>query len=343
MTLDVRAATDADRGRWDAYGAAHADGTPYHRWAWTEVMRGALGHEPAYLLAAREGKVVGVLPLVLVGHPLFGRRAVSMPFVSYGGVLADDGDAAWSLYEAASALAAERRAKVLELRNRRALPREVPTDDFKVLGILAVGADPEAVFARVRKQTRTSVRKAEKSGVAVESGPDFLDDFYDVYARNLRDLGTPVLGKPFFRAVRDAFGPDVLFYRARYEGKVIGAKMMFLHGDRRYFAWAAARREARAVEPATLLQWRAIQDACLAGATQVDLGRSNRDSGHADFKRHFGAELVPLYWQYRLGEDGRKPGLHTRNERMGSLIRLWQKLPLRLANRVGPWLAKGLP
>ena len=343
MTIDVRPAQGADRDPWEAYVAAHPEGTPYHRWAWTGVTRVALGHEPAYLLAESEGKIVGVLPLILVGHPLFGRRAVSMPFVSYGGVLADDGDAAWALYEAASALASERRVKVLELRNRRALPRDVPTDDFKVLGLLAVGKDPDAVFARVRKQTRTSVRKAEKSGVAVESGPDFLDEFYDVYARNLRDLGTPVLGKPFFRAVRDAFGPDVLFYRATYEGKVVGAKMMFLHGDRRFFAWAATLREARAVEPATLLQWRAIHDACLAGATEIDLGRSNKDSGHADFKRHFGAELVPLYWQYGPAAAGRKPGLHSRNERMGPLIRLWRRMPLGFTNRVGPWLAKGLP
>jgi FemAB-related protein (PEP-CTERM system-associated) len=342
MTLEIRPALAADGAAWDAYVDRHVDGTPYHRFAWTGIVRG-LGHAPVYLAAWDGGAVRGVLPLVVVAHPLFGRRAVSMPFVSYGGVLADDDDAAWALYEAAAVAVGEHRAKSLELRNRRALPREVPTDDFKVLGLLPLEADPEAVFSRVRKQTRTSVRKAEKSGVVVESGPDFLDDFHDVYARNLRDLGTPVMGKPFFRAVKDAFGEGALFYRALHEGKVIGAKLMFVHGDRRYFAWAATLREYNAVQPAALLQWRAIADACLAGATLCDMGRSNKDSGHADFKRHFGAELVPLYWQYHLRDDGGRPGLHTKNERMAPLIRLWRTLPLWLTNRVGPWLAKGLP
>ena len=174
-------------------------------------------------------------------------------------------------------------------------------------------------------------------------GPDYFDDFYRIYARNMRDLGSPVLGTGFFRAILERFGADVLFYRATYRGKPIGAKMMFLHGNRRYFAWAATLREYRPLQAASSLQWAAIRDAVLAGCDLCDLGRSTAGSGHARFKSHFGAELAPLYWQYGRGDLGRKPGLRTGNEKLRSAIRLWKRLPLPAANLFGPWLARGIP
>jgi len=97
MALDLRSvagvitiirSTEVDKS-WDRFVESHPRGTVGHLSAWGTIAREAYGHECIYLIADDGGEIAGVLPLVRISSRLFGRRLVSMPFLDYGGVLAD--------------------------------------------------------------------------------------------------------------------------------------------------------------------------------------------------------------------------------------------------------------
>ena len=198
--LDITAeATDAE---WDQFVHAHPDASGYHLWRWRRVFEGAFGHETVYLAAREHGRIVGVLPLVVFRSRLFGKFAVSLPFVNYGGVCAEDDDVAQALVARAAAVAEAGRLSHVELRHtQRQLPH-LPARTHKVGMRLALGADAGRAWDGLDRKVRNQVRKAEKSGLTWRrGGVELLDRFYGVFAQNMRDLGTPVYSRRFFEQV----------------------------------------------------------------------------------------------------------------------------------------------
>lgn len=340
----VRVSTDIAEPEWTAYVDAHVDGTAYHLWEWKRIFEHAFGHQTIRLVARREGIVVGVLPVVDFRSWLFGRFLVSLPFVNYGGVLASDAVAARALLDEAAVLASTLKARHVEMRHCRRQFDHLPVRSHKVAMRLSLEADPDAMWRRLDRKVRNQVRKAEKSGLTAKMGGlEHLDDFYAVFARNMRDLGTPVYSKRFFAEVLGTF-PDrtrlVLVYSGR---RVVAGALSLSYRGSMEVPWASSLREYSAFCPNNLLYWTAISQAIRDGMTRFDFGRSTPDAGTYHFKRQWGAEPEPLYWEYALGERAGLPDQGPANAKFAVFIRLWKRLPVALTTIVGPSIVRVIP
>ncbi|MCY2966628.1 MAG: GNAT family N-acetyltransferase, partial [Planctomycetota bacterium] len=208
---------------------------------------------------------------------------------------------------------------------------------------LALDPDPERVWKGFDPKVRNQVRKGEKSGLTVETvvGND-IAEFYDVYSHNMRDLGSPPHSRQFFQSVKDSFADDAQIHLARFEGRVVGGGMTIRNGSRLDIPWASSLHDFNRLCVNHALYWHMIRGASVAGCQSFYFGRSTRGSGPHHFKKQWGATEVPLYW-YRLDVDG-SPQVDNRppQESFGLAIRLWKKLPVGIARRLGPWLISQL-
>lgn len=335
--------SDASAADWDAFVMAHG-ATGYHAWAWRGVFERAFGHETIYLAATRHGRVAGVLPLVLIDSWLFGRTLCSLPFVNYGGVAASDPDAAGALLDRAATIARERRCRALELRHVRQAFPQLPCRTHKVAMHLALAGDAAAVWDALDRKVRNQVRKAQKSGLtAVVGAVDLLDEFYAVFARNMRDLGTPVYARSFFREVLAAF-PDAARIHVVRSGNVpVGASLTFRTGDVVEVPWASTVRDYNPLSPNQLLYWSMIERAASDRCAVFDFGRSTPGEGTFKFKQQWGAAPVPLHWEYVLPPGAQVPNTSPTNPKFRTAIAAWKRLPLAIANFAGPHIVRAIP
>jgi len=338
----VHMATAEDAVAWDAFVRACPDATGYHEWAWRRVFERAFGHECVYLMARDAGgSVAGVLPLVEIRSLLFGRTLTSLPFLNYGGVLSASDDAARALIDEAAALATSRRCRHVELRHVGRRFEHLPCRQHKVTMRLALA---EGLWERLDRKARNQVRKAQKSDLSVErGGAELLDAFYAVFARNMRDLGTPVYAKTFFAEVLDACGDRARIIAVRLKDAPIAAGLTYRTGGMIEIPWASSIRDFNALCPNHLLYWHALETAIAEGAGVFDFGRSTPGEGTFKFKEQWGAEPVPLHWEYWLASGGELPDQSPKNPKFHLAIEAWKRMPLWAANVVGPRLVRGIP
>jgi FemAB-related protein (PEP-CTERM system-associated) len=335
---------DATRAEWDAFVDAHPDASGYHAWAWREVLGSGFGHDTSYLAARRDGRLVGVLPLVIFRSWLFGRFVVSLPFVNHGGVLAVDAPAARALLDSAMSEVRRVGAAHLELRHVRQQFPDLPSRTHKVAMHLPLAATRDAAWASLDRKVRNQVRKAEGSGLAVEAGgAEMLDGFYRVFAHNMRDLGTPVYSRRFFEAVLTRLADRATCIVVRREGEAVAGAITLRWRDTIEVPWASSLRQYRTLSANTLLYWAMIERAIAAGATVFDFGRSSPDSGPYHFKRQWGAIEQPLCWEYGLADGRTLPNLGTTNPRFALMIATWKRMPVRLATALGPRIVRSIP
>lgn len=329
---------------WDAFVAAHPAATGYHAWAWRRVFEQAFGHETCYLAARRDTEVVGVLPLVAFRSWLFGRFMVSLPFVNYGGVLASDAAAVDELIAAASRAASARGCRHLELRHTsRRLP-ELPVKQHKVGMLLALAADAAKAWDQLDRKVRNQVRKAQKSElVSAVGGRELLDEFYTIFAVNMRDLGTPVYGRGFFARVLEEFPDAARVHVVRQGTTPVAAGITFAHRRTIEVPWASSLKAYRALCPNNLLYWSIIEHAVTSGFHTLDFGRSTPHEGTYEFKRQWGAEPTPLFWEYALVSAESMPDQSPANPKFKSAIELWKRLPVPVATAIGPHIVRSIP
>ena len=336
--------TDAAQPEWDRYVASHPAATGYHVWGWRRVFEEAFGHETVYLSAREDGEIVGVLPLVVFRSALFGRFAVSLPFVNYGGVCARDGEVSEALIERARAIAVERRLAHVELRHTARLLPALPAREHKVGMYLALERDAARAFELIDRKARNQVRKAEKSGLTARSGgAELLDAFYRVFARNMRDLGTPVYSIRFFERVLSTFPDRARVFLVDHGDVTVAGGITLSHRDTLEVPWASSLREYRTQCPNNLLYWRIIEHAIAEGFRTLDFGRSTPNEGTFQFKQQWGAAPRPLHWEYVLRGGGALPNLSPSNPRYRKAIDLWTRLPLPITNWLGPHIVRSIP
>lgn len=328
---------------WDYCVRRSRSWTHCHLWGWREIMERALGHETIYLGARTpSGQLDGVLPLVRVRSMLFGHYLVSMPFLNYGGPLGTD-DAVRALAAAAVARADADRCRLLELRSRTRRPLGLPASHRKVTVTLPLSpADPDAVLAKFPSKVRSQVRRPLKEGVDVRFGPDQLRPFYAVFARHMRDLGTPVLGRRFFEIIASTFGDDVWFGCAWHGGKPVAAGCGFRWASEFEMTWASALRAHSRTSANMLLYWRFMELAANEGLTTFNFGRCSPGSGTHRFKRQWGGEDETLWWYHRVSDEGTA----TPSPDAGGLSlgpKVWRRLPLAVAGAVGPRIVRFIP
>jgi FemAB-related protein (PEP-CTERM system-associated) len=275
---------------------------------------------------------------------LFGRFVVSLPFLNEGGLLADDEPAEARLIEAAIDVARNAGADYLELRHMRRHDPKLTERRHKVAMSLRLLATSDAQWQALDRKVRNQVRKGEKSGVTVTSGgAEQLDSFYDVFARNMRDLGTPVFGVNLFREALAAFPEQTRVFCAHHRGAPVAGSIVHWRGDSMEVIWASALRESNSVSANVTLYWQLLQFAISQGCARFEFGRCTPGEGPFQFKRQWGAEPRPLVWEYWQAKPSVDFDKTPRNPKYRAAVALWQRLPLRLTTMVGPRIVRSIP
>jgi FemAB-related protein (PEP-CTERM system-associated) len=332
-------ATESDR-----YVEAHPRGTGYHLRAWTDIIGRAFGHRTTYLTARTAAGTAGVLPLVFFRSRLFGSFAVSLPFVNYGGVLADSDEIANALLERALEETRAAGGSHLELRHTfQTYPLLTPRR-HKVAMVLGLADSSEQEWARLDRKVRNQVRKGEKSELSVEvGGGHLLDAFYEVFAHNMRDLGTPVYSRSFFREVLSGLPQSSRAFVVRHQGQPVAASIVCWHGHAMEVPWASALRSANPLCANVYLYWHMLKFAVEQRFKTFDFGRSTPNEGTFHFKKQWGAEPRELVWEYWTRPGEALPNLNPKNPKFDMAIRMWQRLPVPVASALGPHIVRNIP
>jgi FemAB-related protein (PEP-CTERM system-associated) len=336
--LTVRPLAAADRQRWNEFVRSHAEGTFFHLAEWQDVLVDAFGHKPHYLLAERGGEIVGVLPLALVSSMLFGRALISTPFCVYGGIVCNGADVHSALTEHACSLAQRLNVDHLELRNRR---RQHPTWPLKELYVTfrkPIAADAEANMQAIPRKQRAMVRKGIKTGLTSRTDAD-TEQLYALYSESVRNLGTPVFSRKYLDTLRRVFGDACEILTVLHEQRPVASVLSFYFRDEVLPYYGGGAAEARNLAANDFMYWEVMERARQRGVGIFDYGRSKRDSGSFDFKVHWGFEPEPLHYEYFLVRAKAMPNLSPTNPRYERAIRVWQRLPLWLTQRLGPRVA----
>jgi serine/alanine adding enzyme len=333
-------------GDWDSFVRARREASIYLMSGWSVLLRDVFGHDP-YFIEARDasGALQGVLPLVLQRSPVFGRFLTSMPFFNYGGALADDMEVTLQLMAKAQALAQELRCRYLELRDAAPRPGNWLVRTDKASLILDLPADLATLSKQLGSKLRSQVKRADRENPSVRvGGVELLNDFYGIFCRTMRDLGTPVYPKRFLSAILERFPQESLLVVVDRAGAPAAGAFLIIDNDRAEIPWAACREDAKAAGFNMRLYWEVLTAVIARGCRRFDFGRSTIDSGTYRFKRQWGAQPLQLYWhrwEPSASVDSVQPATESRAMRYATAI--WKRLPLGLANAVGPLVSPGLP
>lgn len=332
MTLAVRKATAADDAAITAFVRAQPAATPFHLPAWSRAIERGCRQRAHYLIAERDGAIAGVLPLTEMRSPLFGNALVSAGFAVDGGVLGEGGEA---LVAAARALG----LPSIELRGGAA-PVGWAVDDTTYLGFVRpLAADDEAELAAIPRKQRAEMRKALANELeVVTGGAERAGEHYVVYAESVRNLGTPVFPRALFRAVLETMDADVL--TVRHQGRAVASVLSLYFNDIVYPYWGGGTAAARGLRANDRMYFALMSHARARGCTAFDFGRSKAGTGAAAFKKNWGFEGVPL--AYAKWSEGAAREINPLNPKYALMVRTWQRLPLPLANLLGPWISRGL-
>ncbi len=343
MNIEITGTAPPD---WDSFVARQPLASAYHTSA--AVMIGARAFRlPVSFIAARDESraLRGVLPLVEQSSMIFGRFLVSLPFFTYGGALADDENCASTLVQAAIDLGRERRVDHIELRHTGVNASiSLPTRQDKVSMMLPLPATVDALGKQLGSKLRSQIKRAEREAPEVIwGGAELAADFYGVFAASMHALGTPVYPRAFFDVALAALRDVSKVLVIRVKGNVEAAAVLVRHGDRMEVPWAAATEFAKRGGINMRMYWELLCYSLQAGAPKFDFGRSSVDSGTYKFKAQWGAQPVQLNWYCWMARGAALPNLNSSNPRYALASRLWRRLPLRVANTLGPWIIRNLP
>ncbi len=339
----VRLGDPGDSAAIDRFLADHPDTTAFHRQEWLDAVERSTSHRTHILISEQEGAIRAVLPLHEVHSPLFGRALVSTGFGVGGGVV---GEGSPALFIAAQELAVRLNCPTLELRGG-ALPEgegwHVKTDSHAGF-VTALAADDEAQLLAIPRKQRAEVRRGLGHGMEVRTG-NSADDramHYAVYAESVRNLGTPVFPKRLFDAVMEAFAGEADILTVLHEGQPLASVLSLYHRGAVMPYWGGGTYAARTMRANDVMYYALMNHARARGCDRFDFGRSKVDTGAFHFKRNWGFTPEPLAYATWTA-DGQAPrDVNPLSPRYKAKIALWQKLPLGLANRVGPLIAQGL-
>lgn len=342
--VTVRHADDHCRSGWDHYVGECANAEAYHLYAWRYVLERAFRHDCYYLEATTDGGTCGVLPLAHLKSRLFGNFLVSLPGFNYCGVLANTQETQAALIGAARDVALDVGAEHIELRHRDTVHLEFPHRKDKVAMRLGLPESDDVLWKEFKPKLRAQIRRPIKDGATSESGgAGLIDSFYTVFARNMRDLGTPVYPKSLFFEMCRQFPEAVGIHVVRVDGQPTAAGVTVTHGNTMEIPFASSLREFNRSSVNMLLYWTVLQSAIRAGCTTFDFGRSTPGTGTYRFKAQWGAEPQQLHWHYLLQHDNELPQLNPQNPKFALATRLWSHLPVRVANLIGPLVVRHLP
>ncbi|MDR3764899.1 MAG: FemAB family PEP-CTERM system-associated protein [Acidobacteriota bacterium] len=342
--MEIILAGNQQQSIWDEFVEQHATATHCHRFGWKRVLEDSLGLRTFYLMAMSAGRVTGILPLAWQKSFLFGSFLTSLPHLNAGGVLAESGAVEDALVARAIELADENRAARIQLRYRSECRLSWPINNRKVSAVREVSRDTEAMWKAISSNNRRKVNKATRTGMTAEAeGAEALDIFYRIYADNMRNLGTPVYPRSFFAEVLRNFAASSEIVVVRLHGEPIAAAWLNGFRDGVEATWMCSLWKYLQLQPNMMLYWHILRIAGERGYRMFDFGRSTRDSGTHKFKQLWDTTDVELPWANWTAEGAVTADLSPANPKYQLATKLWAKLPLPVANFIGPHIVRNLP
>jgi serine/alanine adding enzyme len=340
----LRIVPTQDPKAWDVYADTHPASTPYHFEVWRALVCDVMGHEDVSLEARDgEGRLVGILPLIHMRSLLFGKFIVSMPFFNYGGPLADSAAIEDALLKEASALSERLGVSHAEIREMKPRPGW-PARKNKVSMVRALPGTAEELDAELGSKLRAQVQRARREAPEVlTGGAELVDDFYAVFAENMRDLGTPLYSKRLFQAALAAWPGRTWIVVVRLRGKPVAAGFLVGYRDVLEIPWASTLRRVNHLGMNMLLYREILGLAIARGYAWFDFGRSTEDAGTYRFKRQWGASGQKHHWHYWLSNSSTMPNLNPDNHKLKFFIFVWRRLPVLFTRVAGPKIMDGIP
>ena len=333
-----------DASAWDEYVSAHESNPYYHAWKWRGAICNTFGHQAYYLAATTDGSICGVLPLFHIRSTLFGGSLVSIPFFSSGGVLADNAAARDLLLAKAADLGRQLGVRHIELRQGDSLSTGWAVRASKVSMRIELPSELEALWRSLSSGMRNKIRNGQKHGFrAVWGGAEQLGPFYSLFAVNMRHLGTPVYPRSWFENLARA-GGDSFRILTLFDGdQAVASAFLMAHGTTLELPWSASLPEARKKYTHLMLYWTFLEWAIEQRFHEMDLGRCTPGGGTYEFKRHWGCREQPMQWYYWVPQGGGLPDRNPESPKFKWAVKVWKRLPLPIANGIGPLIARSLP
>lgn len=327
---------------WDAFVLAAPEATFFHRAGWQTVIAEVFRHPTWFLYTETDGRIDGVLPLAQVKSMLFGNSLVSLPFAVYGGVATGNPASADALEQEAQKIARQLGVDHLELRNIDARHTDWPAQDLYVCFRKEIFRDDEANMLAIPRKQRAMVRKGIKNGLASHLDSD-VERFFALYADNVHRHGTPAMPKRYFAALMKEFGADceVLTVTGPNE-RPLSSVMSFFFRDEVLPYYAGDDEAARDLAANDFKYWELMRRSCARGLKRFDYGRSKQGTGSYSFKKNWGFEPTPLHYEYCLYKRDAVPQNNPSNAKYKLLIDTWRRLPIGVANWLGPHIVRHL-
>lgn len=320
-------------------------GTFFHLSGWRSVVEKVLGHRCFCLVARRQNRITGVFPISWVRNRIFGDCLISMPLAMYGGICAADQDSYSRLLEAGTDLAKRLCVKYLEMRNRAEpfpLASPLPSRDLYLTFTQDLSPGPEKLLAGLPRDTRYIVRKSLKAGL-VWTEDLGLDEFYELYARSVHRLGTPVFPRKLFTRLIREFPTQCRIFGVRKAGRPIGGVLCFYFKDLVLPYYGGALPEYYRDSPNNFMYWNLIVQSCREGYRSFDFGRSKRGTGSFHFKSSWSMQVTPLPYRYQLVRAKEIPHLSPVDQKFQLPVALWKRLPFAWSKMFGPKIIKWIP
>ena len=332
----------ANVARWEAFVTACPDATFFHRAGWQNIIANVFRHDTYFLYAEVDGAIVGVLPLGHVNSWLFGNALTGLPFAVYGGVAALNSQATDALEQEAQRLARTLGVAHLELRNIEARHLEWPTQDIYVTFRKEILPAEDANMQAIPRKQRAMVRKGIKNELVSHIDPT-VDRFFALFADNVHRHGTPAMPKKYFQALQKEFGNDceVLTVTTK-DGKPLSSVLSFYFRDEVLPYYAGDDEAARDLAANDFKYWELMRRACARGLKVFDYGRSKLGTGPYAFKKNWGFEPKPLHYEFCLYKRDSIPQNNPNNAKYKLMISTWRRMPLALANWLGPFIVRNL-
>jgi len=331
-----------DEKAWNEYVFKHPESTFYHQIGWKHVVEKSYGHKPYYLLARENREIKGVLPLFFMKSLIFGNKLVSLPFASYGGVIADNKTIAKALIEESKRIAEKYNVNYLELRQFDDKETELFSYDGYYTSILNLEKDPMIIWDKCRKSMRRYVKKAMENNLQMIQDSNNIKEFYNLYSRSMHSLGTPPHSYTFFENLLIEFPEHTKIVTVNQINNPIAAIFLLKFKETIIYGWGASLEEYLHLSPNYLLFWETIKNSCETGFRFFDFGRSQLDTGVYKFKEGWGAEPKKLYYQYYLLKN-KILDTSQSNPKRQNFAKIWRKLPLPIANMIGVKIRRNLP
>jgi FemAB-related protein (PEP-CTERM system-associated) len=327
---------------WDHYVLAHPQASLFHLTGWKRVLKDTFNYSSYYLYAEHKGRITGVVPLFLISNPIVGKCLMSVPFGVYGGIVADDESSTDALLQHIKDLACSLKVDYLELRSRNSRLFAGFHANLRYATFTAqLSGDVQANLKRLPRDTRYMIRKGEKAGLTTRHGVEQMALFYDLFAQNMREHGTPVFPRVLFDKLLREF-QDQIDVMVVYAGtRAITGVVSFIFRDTIYPYYAGVSPFARPLAGNNFMYWELMKWAIECGIQKFDFGRSKKGTGAYAFKMGWNMVVESLDYQVYLVRRKTPPNFSPTNPIFEFATGIWRKMPLWttliLGPRVSPW------